>query len=58
MTAHRRVTITCDGKGCTRSRAGMSTASAVRHSLAFVEGWRVGVTGTDRITRDYCPVHR
>ncbi|QDH91671.1 hypothetical protein QDA01_gp18 [Microbacterium phage Cinna] len=58
MTASRLVTIFCDHPGCGQwEDAGIGdTATAARAGLKG--RWRTGVSGTDGITRDYCPEHR
>lgn len=58
MSAARLVTIMCDRRGCGWwvSAGQAPTAGAARKRLKAL-GWRVGVPGTDRITRDYCPAH-
>lgn len=58
MSATRLVTIMCDHRDCGWwvSAGQAATAGAARKRLKTL-GWIVGRTGTDRITRDYCPQH-
>lgn len=54
MSASRVVSIMCDTCGRWDDRGVAGTAGAARKALAGT-GWKLAVSGTDRVMRDYCP---
>jgi hypothetical protein len=59
VSASKLVTIFCDADGCgTWEDAGVADTAGIARSILKQRGWKVGVSCTDRITRDYCPEHR
>lgn len=59
MTASRLVTIFCDAPSCGVwwDRGIAETATKARAGLKG-HGWTLARTGSDGVTRDYCPRHR
>lgn len=58
MSASRVVTISCDRRGCARRITSPEAHTAtLARTLLKDAGWRLGVYGSDRVTRDYCPDH-